>query len=255
MDPKIVQAACDIRNAGHVIALTGAGMSVESGIPPFRGKGGLWEKIDPMEYAHIDAFVENPGKVWDVLIREMKTVVDAATPNKGHLGLAELEKRGALKTIITQNVDGLHQAAGSTDVIEFHGSFAWQRCMKCDGRVRTRDVDIARVPPLCACGGVYRPDCVFFGELIAPEHLSRSRREAAACDLMLVLGTSATVEPAASIPYLAKNGGARIIEINPEPTPLSGRLCDYRIPLSAGIALPLIIEAMDARYWEKTSHP
>lgn len=245
-DPKIARAVGELRNAGHVVALTGAGMSVESGIPPFRGKGGLWEKIDPMEYAHIDAFIENPKKVWDVLIREMKTVVDAAVPNRGHLGLAELEKRGMLKTIITQNVDGLHQAAGSTDVIEFHGSFAWQRCMKCNGRVRTQQIDITHLPPHCQCGGVYRPDCVFFGELIPAEHLTRSRMEAASCDLMLVLGTSATVEPASSIPYLAKNAGAKIIEINPEATPLSGWLCDYRIPLPAGVALPLIIEAMDS---------
>jgi len=244
MDPMISRAAGDIRSASHVVALTGAGLSVESGIPPFRGKGGLWEKIDPMEYAHIDAFIENPEKVWDVLIREMKTVVDAAKPNPGHLGLAELERLGFLKAIITQNVDGLHQAAGSSDVIEFHGNFAWQRCMTCDGRIRTREIDLSSLPPRCACGGVYRPDCVFFGELIPPQHLSRSRREAAGCDLMLVLGTSATVEPAATIPYLAKSAGAKIIEINPEPTPLTESICDYRIPMAAGFALPLIIEAI-----------
>ncbi len=129
MDSQIKSAARDLAAAGRVVALTGAGISVESGIPPFRGKGGLWEKIDPMEYAHIDAFMKDPAKVWQVLIREMKDVVDKARPNTAHLGLARLETLGILKTIITQNVDGLHQMAGNTDVIEFHGNFAWQRCM------------------------------------------------------------------------------------------------------------------------------
>ena len=143
MDSLIKSAARDLAAASRVVALTGAGISVESGIPPFRGKGGLWEKIDPMEYAHIDAFMKDPAKVWQVLIREMKDVVDKARPNSAHRGLARLETLGILKTIITQNVDGLHQMAGNTDVIEFHGNFAWQRCMQCDHRLETRRIDLA----------------------------------------------------------------------------------------------------------------
>mgnify|MGYP003565635232 CR=1 FL=1 len=127
MSDQIKKFAKDLAAAKNVAALTGAGISVESGIPPFRGKGGIWEKYDPMEYAHIDAFLKDPTKVWNVLIKEMKELVDTAMPNNAHLGLARLEEVGILKTIITQNVDGLHQKAGNTDVIEFHGNFAWQK--------------------------------------------------------------------------------------------------------------------------------
>ena len=134
MKDLIHQASEDLARSTNAVALTGAGISVESGIPPFRGKGGLWERFDPMEYAHIDAFMKNPAKVWVVLIKEMKGIMDYARPNDAHNGLAGLEKLGILKTIITQNVDGLHQMAGNTDVIEFHGNFAWQRCMECNNR-------------------------------------------------------------------------------------------------------------------------
>lgn len=234
MDPLIKSAARDLASASRVVALTGAGISVESGIPPFRGKGGLWEKIDPMEYAHIDAFIKNPAKIWRVLIQEMKDVVDKAIPNSAHHGLARLETLGILKTIITQNVDGLHQMAGNTDVIEFHGNFAWQRCMQCDLRLETRRIDLARMPPRCRCGGIFRPECVFFGEMIPPDDLNRSRQAASSCDIMLVVGTSALVQPAAYIPVIAKHSGARIIEINSERTPLTRDVSDLLIMGKAG---------------------
>jgi NAD-dependent deacetylase len=234
MDSLIKSAARDLAAASRLVALTGAGISVESGIPPFRGKGGLWEKIDPMEYAHIDAFMKDPAKVWQVLIREMKDVVDKARPNSAHRGLARLETLGILKTIITQNVDGLHQMAGNTDVIEFHGNFAWQRCMRCDHRLETRRIDLAQMPPRCLCGGIFRPECVFFGEMIAPDHLSRSRLAASSCDVMLVVGTSALVQPAAYMPVIAKRSGARIIEINAERTPLTRDVSDLLIMGKAG---------------------
>jgi NAD-dependent deacetylase len=130
MSDLIKRAASDLAAATYAVALTGAGISTESGIPPFRGKGGLWERYDPMEIAHIDAFRRDPARVWTLLIKEMKDIVDRARPNDAHLGLARLEKLGILKTVITQNVDGLHQMAGNQDVIEFHGNFAWQRCME-----------------------------------------------------------------------------------------------------------------------------
>ena len=132
MDTLISRAVADLKHARNAAALTGAGISIESGIPPFRGKGGLWERFDPMEIAHIDAFVADPALVWRVLVKELKEVIDRALPNDGHKGLACLERMGILRTVITQNVDGLHQAAGSTDVIEFHGTFAWQRCTECE---------------------------------------------------------------------------------------------------------------------------
>ena len=245
MDDLIRRAAADLAAAGNVAALTGAGISVESGIPPFRGKGGLWERFDPMEFAHIDALMRDPAKVWKVLVKEMKEIVDRAQPNDGHKGLAKLESREKLKTIITQNVDGLHQAAGNTDVIEYHGTFAWQRCMDCHKKYETRKVDISEIPPRCECGGILRPDAVFFGEMIPVEAMLRSRQVAADCDLMLVVGTSAVVQPAAMIPVLAKDNGAKIIEINPERTPLTDDISDYLIMGGAGEVMNRIMAAMD----------
>lgn len=245
MNDLIDRAAEDLANARHVVALTGAGISVESGIPPFRGKGGLWEKIDPMEYAHIDSFLHDPEKVWRVLIKGMKDVVDQAKPNAAHLGLARLETIGILKTVITQNVDGLHQDAGNTDVIEFHGNFAWQKCMDCHRRCSTRSVDMTHLPPTCQCGGILRPECVFFGEPIPPQNLYRSQLAAEQCDVMLVIGTSAYVQPAANIPIISKQSGARVIEINPEPTFLTNGISDYLIKGKAGEVTDLLIEKLE----------
>ncbi len=241
----IESAARQIAAADYVVALTGAGISVESGIPPFRGKGGLWEKIDPMKYAHIRSFMADPADVWRVLLREMKTLLETAEPNDGHRGLARLEEMGFLKTIITQNVDGLHQRAGNSDVIEFHGSFADYYCLDCNLRKRFGDIDLTTLPPRCACGGIIRPDCVFFGEAIPFNFLQRSRDVASQCDLMLVIGTSALVQPAAFMPVIAKDHGAVVIEINPEPTPLTGSVSDLLIQGNAGASLNAIITALE----------
>ena len=243
MHEAIRRAAGLIREARLVVALTGAGISVESGIPPFRGKGGLWEKMDPMEFAHIDSFLRNPARVWDILVREMKDVVDRARPNAGHMNLARLEAAGRLSTVITQNVDSLHQKAGSRDVIEFHGPFAVQRCMKCNRTIPTEKVSLDVLPPLCECGGILRPDCVFFGEAIPEEALERSYELSSTCDVMLVIGTSAVVQPAASMPRVAKRAGAKIIEINTDVTPLSSSLTDILLKGSAGEVLENILKA------------
>ena len=245
MDRLIKKAAADLMAARKVVALTGAGISTESGIPPFRGKGGLWERFDPMEVAHIDALMSNPARVWNILVKEMKEIVDTAKPNDAHKGLVKLERMGKLKTVITQNIDGLHQAAGSTDVIEFHGSFAWQRCMDCPKKYETRKVDISEIPPRCSCGGILRPDAVFFGEMIPPEAMRRSRQAVSDCDLMLVVGTSAVVQPAALMPVFAKDAGARVVEINPERTPLTGEISDYLIMGQAGEVMNRILAEME----------
>jgi NAD-dependent deacetylase len=245
LDDLIAAAAAHLAATRSAVALTGAGISIESGIPPFRGKGGLWERFDPMEIAHIDALRRDPATVWKVLVKDLKEVMDRAAPNDGHKGLARLEALGILKTVITQNVDGLHQMAGNTDVIEFHGSFAWQRCMRCDRRVETCTVDDTVLPPRCGCGGVLRPDAVFFGEMIPPMALWRSRESTAACEVMLVIGTSAVVQPAASMPLIAKQNGALVIEINPEPTPLTGAVSDILIPGRAGEILNRILAALE----------
>lgn len=247
MTIPIEHAADILARSRSAVALTGAGISVESGIPPFRGKGGLWEKMDPMEVAHIDAFMDDPKRVWEMLIKDMKSVLDKARPNPGHIGLFDLEALGRLQTVITQNVDGLHQMAGSSDVIEFHGNFAWQRCLDCGQRIRTDQVDLAHIPPQCSCGGVLRPDCIFFGEMIPPEALIRSQKISAACDVMLVIGTSAMVQPSASMPFIAKDNGAAIIEINPEPTPLTGRISDLHLMGRAAGLMPQLVAAVRER--------
>ena len=244
MDDLIKKAAADLSEAKMVTALTGAGISTESGIPPFRGKGGLWEKYDPMAVAHIDAFLQDPAKVWRLLFKDMKDVLDKAAPNDSHKGLAKLEELGILKTIITQNVDGLHQMAGNSDVIEFHGNMAWQRCMECDAHYKTRRVEITQIPPRCDCGGILRPNAVLFGEMIPQEALWRSRQVATDCDVMLVIGTSAVVQPAALMPVVAKESGAKIIEINPERTPLTGEISDYLIKGPAGDVMNGIMEEL-----------
>jgi NAD-dependent deacetylase len=226
-------AAHHLCRARSAVALTGAGISVESGIPPFRGAGGLWEKIDPMQYAHIDALEHNPGEVWRVLFLGLKKMIEQAAPNDGHRGLFRLEQLGALQAVITQNIDGLHQMAGNREVIEFHGSFAVQRCMICDRRHDANGLRLEILPPRCACGGVLRPDVVMFGEAVSITCLLRAQTLAAACDVMLVIGTSATVEPAAFLPVIAKRNGAFVIEINPEKTPLS-RISDATLLGPAG---------------------
>lgn len=245
MRETIQRAAKDLADAKTVVALTGAGISVESGIPPFRGKGGVWEKIDPMEYATIDAFMRDPAKVWSVLIKEMKEIIDRSEPNEGHKGLARLAEMGILAAVITQNVDGLHQAAGNEDVIEFHGNFAWHRCMDCDARIETPAIDLSRMPPRCDCGGIYRPEVIFFGEMIPPEALTRSQQLSAQCDVMLVVGTSATVQPAAYMPVIAKRNGAKVIEINPEASPLTATVSDYLVKGPAGEAMSGIIAELE----------
>ena len=245
MDELIKRAAEDLTAAGNVAALTGAGISNESGIPPFRGKGGLWERFDPMEFAHIDALRRDPAKVWRVLVKEMKEMLDRAKPNDAHKGLVKLEARDKLKTIITQNIDGLHQAAGNSNVIEFHGSFAWQRCMDCNKKYETRKVDVSEIPPRCECSGILRPDAVFFGEVIPEDAMWRSKQAATDCDLMLVVGTSAVVQPASMMPVIAKNSGAKIVEINPERTPLTHDISDYLIMGKAGEVMNQIIDAME----------
>ena len=244
MQDLIERAAQAIRSARKTVALTGTGISAESGIPTFRDPGGLWDRYDPEEYATIEAFRRDPGKVWRMMkdFTELKT----ALPNPGHFGLAQLEQFGLLHCIITQNVDNLHQAAGSRDVIEFHGNMSQVVCLSCRKVLPLDAISLETLPPYCGCGGVFKPAGVFFGEPIPPQALYRSQEEAQSCDLILVIGTSAIVYPAADIPRVAKEAGAQVIEINPERTDLTDRLTDFIIQEKAGIAIPQIIAAIKA---------
>ena len=239
-DELITRAASDIVKAKKVVALTGAGMSVESGIAPFRGKGGIWEKYDPVEYAYIDVLRTDPGKTW-ILLSEMQKEILKSKPNPGHLSLAELERLGFLSSIITQNVDGLHHEAGNKNVIEFHGNHRQAYCMECRKQIKSEEISLETLPPRCDCGGVVRPDVVFFGEAIPPEALTKSNQETRSCKVMLVIGTSAEVQPAASLPDIAKSSGATIIEINIEETGFTDYTSDYFIKGKAGEILPKIV--------------
>jgi NAD-dependent deacetylase len=243
MDHQLIQkAAKDILHSKKTIAFTGAGISVESGIPDFRGAQGLWQKYDPEEYAHIDAFYANPDKVW-LMIKEMFSLIMAAKPNPAHMGLAELERMGLLSSVITQNVDGLHQAAGNTNVIEFHGTHRTLSCLKCSTKIEGTSLTLEDLPPRCSrCSSLLKPDVVFFGEPIPWEAQIMSFKESKSCKAVLVIGTSAVVYPAATIPITAKERGAIVIEINTEPTPLTNQISDYLICGSAGEIIPAIVE-------------
>jgi len=232
-----------VQSARKIIALTGAGVSVESGIPDFRGSGGLWSKYDPMEYAHISAFLENPFKVWNMLT-EMEALVSSARPNAAHYALAELEQISRFSSVITQNVDNLHQEAGSSFVIEFHGNGKRLKCLSCGSTMGKSQVDFSIMPPKCHCGGLLKPDVVFFGEAIPMKAYNMAQLEARDCDLILVIGTSAVVSPAGDIPLEAKRGGALLVEINLEETVLTRSVSDLSIHESAGKVLPALVESI-----------
>jgi NAD-dependent deacetylase len=237
------EVAEKLKKARSAVALTGAGISVESGIPAFRGSQGLWERYDPMEYAHIEAFLANPGKVWQMLI-ELGNIVEQARPNPAHLALAQLEDMGHLKAIITQNIDALHQLAGNKEVIEFHGNGHSLVCLSCGKTYSKEKVDVQDLPPHCSCQGILKPDVVFFGEPIPVGASQRAFQVTRECDLMLVVGTSAVVAPASHLPFMAKQNGATIIEINLERTHLSETISDYVLEASASIALTTILSYM-----------
>ena len=230
-------------------ALTGAGVSTESGIPDFRSRGGLWEKFDPMEYATIDAFRRSPEKVWE-MIKAMNAMLESAEPNPAHTGLARLEELGVLSGIITQNIDNLHQEGGSKNVIEFHGNGRRLVCLKCNA---SQDAQAARArweeefPPRCpACKTILKPDVVFFGEPIPPESSANAMQLAQGVSVLLVAGTSAVVAPASYIPMVAKKMGAVVVEINVEHTVLSQDFADYTLLGKAGEVVPALVREVEA---------
>lgn len=230
------QIAKHMIKSKYVIAMTGAGISVESGIPDFRSPGGLWSRFDPFEYAHIDAFKRDPAKVWKMLL-EVEEVLNQAKPNRAHYALAKLEAAGILKAVITQNIDNMHQRAGSRNVIEFHGNAETLSCIKCKKKFTREEIILDNLPPLCECKGLIRPDVVLFGETI-PAHASRmAEKEVEKSTMVIVIGTSADVAPASQLPIKAKKNGAIIVEINLNETRLITPIADFRITDKAGSSL------------------
>lgn len=217
MNEALARAAALLRNARHATAFTGAGVSVESGIPPFRGPGGLWSRVDPA-FIEIGHFLDQPEQSWQRIKDIFYDHFGQAQPNAAHLGLAALEAAGRLRAVITQNIDDLHQQAGSREVIEFHGNSRWLLCLECGSREPVRPERLVQLPPRCRCGGLLKPDFIFFGEGIPEKALQRSYQEASQADLFLVIGSSGEVQPACQVPVLARNRGARLIEINPHPS-------------------------------------
>ncbi len=218
MDNLIKNAADIICRAKHVTAFTGAGISAESGIPPFRGPGGLWSKYDP-GYLMIDYFLGNPLKSWELIRELFYENFGRAKPNLAHIALAKMEERGLLKTVITQNIDYLHQLAGSKNVYEYHGTYRYLRCVQCGYRLVAEETYLENLPPKCPeCSGILKPDFVFFGEMIPEDAGRQGFIEAQKADVFLVIGSTGEVMPAAQIPHQAFMNGCIIIEINIQPS-------------------------------------
>ncbi len=255
VEPLIARAARDLLDASYAIALTGAGMSTESGIPDFRGPSGIWTKDPAAErraYQSYDRFVLDPASWWKERLAARGTGHGwaDAEPNAGHYALAELEDLGIIKAVLTQNVDGLHVKAGSKQVLEYHGSILKLRCTSCGSRLPIDDFDLdelaqqGELPPRCpGCGGALKTDVVEFGEPIPSDVAMLSVDEARQCDLMLICGTSAVVYPFAALPALARErAGVTIIEVNAQPTPLTQQgISDYLIRGQTGEVLPAIV--------------
>jgi NAD-dependent deacetylase len=249
---SLERASQIVAESKYVVALVGAGLSAESGIPTYRGQGGLWTRIGEPDPRAYQGFLADPEAWWKrTLDRDnnpespdrahFREAIEKAAPNPGHYALVELERMGFLKCIITQNVDNLHRSAGSRNVAEIHGNRTFLRCKDCHYRIPRDEFEIVEVPPRCPqCGGIIKGDGVMFGEPIPPDVLEVCFDQSNQCDCMLVLGTSGTVYPAAGFPVQAAQRGARLIEINPEPTPISDMV---RVALRwpSGQMLPLIV--------------
>jgi len=232
-------------SAKSIAILTGAGISAESGLSTFRGSEGIWSKFRPEELANMDAFLRNPERVWE-WYQYRRDVLDSAKPNPAHIALATWERLSSDFTLITQNVDGLHQAAGSQNIIELHGNLKVNRCLECGAESDMENIRFAGRVPVCECGGLLRPGVVWFGEMLPEAAISEAFAVSKSCDLFVVVGTSAVVYPAASLPEIAKDYGASIIEINPEPTSIS-RWADFVLSHNAGDVLPQLVDAVAAR--------
>jgi NAD-dependent deacetylase len=230
-----------IREARKFVFVTGAGISQESGIPTFRGKDGYWRKYDPMQLATIDAFYQNPKLVWEWYEDRRKSIV-AAQPNKGHIAISNLAKYKEV-IVLTQNIDGLHQRAGSKKVIELHGSIIRIKCTVCDYKddiITSFDT----LPPKCKCGNLLRPDVVWFGEPLSHDVWTEAIMHAQNCDVMIIAGTSLVVSPANTLPLYAKQNGAILIEVNPEHTAMSNEM-DLSLRETSANALPHLVSLFD----------
>jgi len=266
-DELIERAAESLARSEYAIALTGAGMSTESGIADFRGPSGVWTKDPKAEedaYKTYPRLLEDPKGWWEDTLSQPvsgRESLEKAAPNSGHYALAKLEQIGVLRWTLTQNIDALHEKAGSKNLLEYHGTISKLRCMTCNARYPRDAFDFEQLkedgllPPRCSpCQGVLKSDVVYFGEPIPSDVAYQSDEEARNCDVMLVCGTSAVVYPFANLPRIAGQGSreraraASVIEVNAEPTPLTEEhVSDYLIQGNTGDILPAIVEAVKAK--------
>lgn len=226
-----------IKKFKKIVFVTGAGISQESGIPTFRGKGGLWRNHDAMKLATIDAFYNNPKLVWE-WYNERRMNIFQAQPNPGHTAIAELEKYAEV-VVLTQNIDGLHQKSGSTKVLELHGSIVKIKCTVCNYKEEIL-TEISSIPPLCKCGNILRPDVVWFGESLPQDVWQNAVNFASNCDLMVIAGTSLVVSPANTLPIYAQQNNTTLVEINPENTEMSKEM-NLVIENTSAESLPKLI--------------
>lgn len=218
LEAEIKKAKELVTNAGKVSALTGAGISVDSGIPDFRSEGGLWKRYDPLEHATLESFNRDPTKFW-TMGRELAETIIKAKPNAAHIALAKLEAQGKLTGVITQNIDNLHQSAGNKNVIELHGNYLCAHCIECKaeyfGKKVHESVAQGEIPPKCEkCGGILKSEAILFGEALPEEPMAKAIKLCRDTNLLIVIGSSLTIYPAAFLPQLAKNAGAKIVLIN-----------------------------------------
>lgn len=231
-----------IKSSSRVIAFTGAGISVESGIPPFRGEGGLWNKYDPSTF-DIHFFKTYTEESWTAIKTIFYDLFGKVKPNKAHFALAEMERMGIIKAVITQNVDNLHYDAGSKIVYEFHGNLKKVVCLKCKKLSKIEDIDLNEAIPLCSqCQGVLKPDVIFFGESIPEKPSKSSFNEAKIGDCFILIGTTGEVAPANMIPRIAKENNAKIIEINPVKSNYTNSITDVFIKEKATIAMTKLLK-------------
>lgn len=233
-EQEIIEAAGLIANAKHLVAFTGAGISVESGIPAFRGEGGIWSQHDP-SILDIDYFCTHPSESWEVISKIFYQYFQNALPNPAHLLLARLEREGMLRSVITQNIDNMHHEAGNSQVIEYHGNSKWLKCSHCGERYEISNISLDTLPPRCnEDSEVLKPDFVFFGEGIPPNAASRSVEEISMADVLLIIGSTGEVMPAGMLPSIAKSNGATVIEINPKRSSFTESLTDLFLQGPAG---------------------
>jgi NAD-dependent deacetylase len=240
MNLLIQETAKLIRQSGYTVAFTGAGISVESGIPPFRGEHGLWNKYDP-KVLDLGYYLQNQEKCWHSIREIFYDFFAEARPNKAHQVLARMEQAGLLRSVITQNIDNLHQEAGSVRVCEFHGNSKRLKCLKCGRIYPSAEFGFKNIPPRCRDdNGILKPDFIFFGEGIPYEAYSQSFEDAERAEVCLVIGTTGEVAPASYIPRTAKQNGAVIIEINPEESLFTRQVTDIHLKGKAGEIMALL---------------